>query len=139
MTALTADRTDSRGKVHGRTQEGVIADGEVIYRGAIVHWNAAGFIVAGSDTAGQIHAGVAIRGGTGNAGGTVVCVFERRGTRWFTKATPVIADLGDLAMCEDDATVELAGTAVNDIVVGKIIDFDATLGQVEVDLEDRVA
>ena len=84
--ALTADRTDRQGKVHGRTQEAVILDTNVIFRGAMVVWNNStpATLEAATDAASKRFAGVAIRGGTGNAAGTVLVGIDRRVSRFFT-------------------------------------------------------
>jgi hypothetical protein len=93
-----------------------------------------------ADTLNEKFAGVAIRGGTGNAGGTVLAVVERRGTRWFPYTGTVDgSELGLLAYVIDDEEVGLAADATNDIIVGRIVDYDITNNLLEVDLQDRVA
>ncbi len=140
--ALSANR-NLKGKVQGRTRELVIKSGVVIYTGALVCCEAATAqaILAAHGTANLKFMGVAIRGGTGNAGGTVTTIVESRGTRWLPhNGTAVVGDMGKLAYAFDDEKVETnAATTTNDYIVGKIVGVDTANNLVEVDLEDRVA
>lgn len=140
--ALSANR-NLKNKVNGRTAEYIIKSASVIYVGALVATETAtGKAVVASDVAAATatFAGIARIGGTGNAGGTVTCVVERRGTFWLPhNGTAAQTDVGKLACAVGDDKVDIASATTNDMVVGKIVNVDITGNLVEVDLEDRVA
>lgn len=138
---LTADKTTSKGKVHGRTQEAIIADTVTMYRGALACFDTSGELIPlAHATANLKFAGVIIRGGLGVAAGTVIGVFERRGTRWLVhNGTAALGNKGKIAYGIDDEKVDDDETApTNRYVIGKIVDVDVAGNLVEVDLEDRV-
>jgi hypothetical protein len=139
--ALTASRSLS-GKVDGRTAEIPIKNASVIFEGAIVAIDGNGQALPISHaTASLRFAGIAIKGGTGNAGLTETCVVERRGTRWLPHQTTANVNMvGKLAYAFDDEKVhDDAGATTNDYIVGRIVAVNASTNMVEVDLNDRVA
>ena len=140
--ALAANR-NLKNKVSGRTAEYIVKSASVIYVGAIVAVEiATGKLVVASDVAATTatFAGIARTSGTGNAGGTVTVVVERRGTFWLPHAgTAAQTDVGKLACAVGDDTVNIASATTNDMVVGKIVNVDIAGNLVEVDLEDRAA
>jgi hypothetical protein len=142
MAALSANRTNSRGQVHGRTIPIPIKSAAVIYDGALVCTDANGQALPGAHgTASLRFVGYAIRGGTGIADLSVQCVVERRGTRWLPHVgTAAVTMVGKLAyVMTDNEVTDDATASTNDYIVGKIIDVNVTDNLVLVDLEDRVA
>lgn len=140
MANLTAN-ANITGKLDGRTAELTIANGITIYEGSLVVVNASGLAIANpTDTANFRFMGVCIRGGTGDSGGTVTCVVERRGTRVLPKASAAVADIGKLAyvLAGDNNAVTLTAATNAKYCVGRVVAADTTNNTLEVDLEDRV-
>lgn len=141
-----ADATSNKnitGRLEGRTAENLIANGVTIYEGTPVFINNTGFCTAVTTDANTFKFfGFAIKGGTGD-GSTVTCVVERRGTRWYPKASVVQSDMGKLAYITpaDNATCQITAPTTGGalFVAGRIVGVDTTNNLVEIDLEDRVA
>lgn len=130
------------GRLEGRTAECLIANGATIYEGSPVFINSSGFATAVTTDANTFKFfGFAIKGGTGD-GSTVTCVVERRGTRWYPKASVGQSDMGKLAYITptDNAVVQLSAPTNGGslFIAGRIMGIDTTNNLVEIDLEDRV-
>lgn len=125
MAQLTANRdTPARS---GETVA-LLQGSNVIYRGSMVAVDAAGKAVAASDTASTKVVGRAqsMQDNTGTAYSATRTIDVRRGLfRWTNGGVFTIANIGDFAYVEDDATVTTAALASNDIIAGIIVDVDA--------------
>ena len=98
---------------------------DIIYKGALVNVNAAGFLIAAGDTASETCVGVADEN-VDNSGGSAGDLFCKviSGRAFLITATSLIdADVGTLAMVVDDDTVEVAAATSNDVTVGTIIEL----------------
>lgn len=95
-----------------------------------------GYLRKAADTAGFVTAGIA-SGGTGPAGsmdnslgasGDIDIAFRKGCDVWLnaTGFTPAITDFNTKVYWSDDQTVAKAGTTTNDILAGRIVDFDGT-------------
>ena len=121
---LTADRnTQSRGGLGVTMRYAVAVD--IIYKGALVSVNAAGFLVAASDTAGEQCVGVADEN-VDNSGGSAGDLWCRvvSGRAFRVAATSILqTDVGTMAYVVDDQTIEVAAATTNDIPVGYIVEL----------------
>lgn len=135
MTVLSDDK-----KIEYR--EGVelaipVDDGDIIYAGALVCVNAAGYAVPGSDTAGLIFQGVARERADNSAGldGAVSVTVRRRGLFKMAFATAISqANVGDNVFIADDQTVDVAANLTHDIFVGIIAEvIDSTHAWVDIE------
>ena len=112
--------------------------GSEIFAGAFVCFNANGFLVPGSDTAGLIFAGIA-REHVDNAlgdDGDLNCIVRRKPT--LVKATLghtiTQANVGDNVFLVDAQTVDVAAQTTNDIFCGIIAEFiDSTHAWVDIE------
>lgn len=138
MTVLSENKlTQSR---EGKTLEFPVAASTKIYSGALICVNAAGYAVAGSDTAGLVFAGVAegqADNSTGGAGDIIVAV-RRRGLEKLSLGHAITqANIGDAAFISDDQTVDLAANCANGIFCGVIAGFISGL-EAWVDIEPAI-
>jgi hypothetical protein len=123
LTVLTANHDAER-------KDGIlvaykVAARAVIYKGALVCLNAAGYAVPAADEAGLTFVGVAYERGD-NAGGDDGDVSARvwkDGSFRVAMASPRLEDLGKPAHVVDDNTVALAAT--NAIPVGTVVEIPA--------------
>jgi len=122
MAALTADRlTMTKGAL--RRQGYKVAANVVIFAGAMVAINAAGFAVPAADVAGLSRVvGVAAAkvNNIGGSDGTVDVVVEYGGQFLFAVSGITQANVGRLAVVADDQTLTTAATATQDIPIGLI-------------------
>ena len=114
-----------------------VINADIIYGGAFVCVNAAGYALPGSDTAGLIFAGIAremVDNSLGQAGDRDV-LLRRRGLVKATFATAItIANVGDNVFLVDDESVDVTANVTNHIFCGilaKVI--DATHGWVDIE------
>lgn len=124
MAVLTAARNrQARGE--GKHAQVPVAAATKIFKGAIVMIDASGFAVNGSDTAGLQTIGVAYEtvDNTAGANGALEIRVEYDREFLFTATSITQAMLGDLMVCVDNDVVDDALGAVNDITVGRLIDF----------------
>lgn len=130
MAALTADR-QTVSKLTGIKSYPVLT-GTTIYKGAIVAINAAGYAIPATDTAGLVVVGIADEKvvNSGASGSVLIRVLYDR--LFLLPATSITqAMVGTNMVVVDDATVDDAAGATNDIVVGKLIEYvSATEGWV---------
>ena len=117
-------------EVSGQFIEGLVVEtSTTVYAGTLGALDAGGNVVPASDTAGLIAAGrveTLPNQDTFTAGQAVLI---KRGTFMFNNSTanPIgIANIGDLAYCEDDNTV--ATTTTHLVKAGKIVGIDSTGG-----------
>ena len=128
MTALAADRV-TRSKSVGRAFTGDVAATTIIYKGALVARNAAGYIVPASDTAGLTVVGVAMEkvdNSAGAAGAKTVNI--QTGVFEFVNGAGAVVQANKHATCTvlDDQTCSIAATTANDIKAGTVDSFTAT-------------
>lgn len=135
MTALAADAQREKRGV-GRVMTFPVDGGSVIYKGAIVAVNAAGFAIPAADAAGIAVVGVAAekRDATGLADGVLKINVDCDCEFKFVASSITQAMVGLVPMTVvDDNTVDDAAGPTNDIAVGKLTEFlSTTLGWVYV-------
>ncbi|MCP3684549.1 MAG: cytoplasmic protein [bacterium] len=135
MAALTES-------INVEEQHGVIADSpcavDVIYRGALVMHNAAGFLAPCAAESGAVFAGIAEEEVDNSAGaaGDKNCKHIHDGRFLLTGAGFVQADVGEIVYASDDQTI--TKTAGSNVLVGKIQKF-VSATQVWVLLENNPA
>jgi len=123
-TALSAARdTPMR---TGELLAASVASNTTLYAGAMVALNATGYAVPASDATGlkvlgRCEASVVNAG----ADGAAIVTIRRGVFRWANGDTFTRADIGTLAVVEDDATVQKAASATYDIIAGLIVDVDS--------------
>ena len=141
MTALSADK-------QLELKDGVELPAPVyravkIYGGALVSVNATGYLVPGSDTAGQIFHGIARerKDNTLGSDGDLTCRVLRRGlVKCILNTAITQANVGDNVFLVDDQTVDLAGNCTNDIFCGIIAEYiDTTHAWIDIEPAIRQA
>jgi len=114
-----------------------------IFAGAFVSVNAAGYLIPGHDTAGQIFVGVAREHQDNKLGddGDVTVNVRRRGLFRATLGTVItIANIGDNVFLVDDETVDLTAQTTHDIFCGIIAGFiDTTHAWIDIEPAIRQA
>ena len=119
-------------------KDGVIHAGpmavDVIYRGAIVMHNAAGFLAPAATGAGSFFAGIAEeeKDNSGGSAGDIVCRYKKTGVYLLTSSGLAQADIGTKVYASDDQTLTV--TSTNNVLVGQIVEF-VSATQVWVNLE----
>ncbi|KXF92094.1 hypothetical protein [Phaeobacter inhibens] len=108
MTAMTKDRNTAR--LQGNLRSGPVAAGAVIFAGALVMRNAAGFLVQGQATAGLVGVGRAEhRADNGGGGDGASNLTYQPGTFHYVNSGGVdavtAADIGKPVYAVDDQTV----------------------------------
>lgn len=135
MTVLAANIV-VKAKDPGTPQSYEVVASDIIYKGALLMVNAAGYVAPCTATASTMFAGIAqekIDNSSGSAGDvSVVCYRTGRFLLLFSD-TLTIANVGDVAYAEDDQTCSVSG-ATNEHKVGVIAEFvDATHAWVQID------
>ena len=133
MTALAGniDRKEKEGKL----VEHPVVNADIIYQGALVKHNAAGFLAPCVAELGAVFAGVAYEKVDNSAGaaGDEVCRVEKKGSFLMTMAGLTQADVGSAVYATDDDLVSLI-QATNQQLVGYITQFvSATQARVRID------
>jgi hypothetical protein len=127
MAALTRGRT-TKHKYLQRTQAYPVAAEAVIFTGALVALNAAGFLVAASDAAGIVVVGIALKDAdnTGGTNGALSCgVYKGVVALNNAGASSVdAADRGRAVYVADDNTVVKAAGVTNNIEAGILDEID---------------
>lgn len=125
MAALSADKVINYKKVEGAEQLYPAAV-DIIYKGALVSINAAGFAAPASDTAAETIAGIALEtvdNSGGSAGDKNVLVISGVTASMLTAADLAQTSVGVQAMVLTDNEVSIAATTVNDVPVGRIVKY----------------
>jgi len=133
MTALAASyNVEEKDGVVGSAPMAV----DIIYRGAIVMHNAAGFLAPAATGAGSYFAGIAEEeiDNSGGSAGDVECKYKRTGVYLLTSSGLAQADVGDKVYASDDQTI--TQTSTNNVLVGQIEKF-VSATQVWVKLEQN--
>lgn len=130
MAALSANRTFKRAGTVRRTTKVLVAANAVIYLGAIVAINAAGYAVPASDTAALKVVGVCwsqTANNTGGANGAII-VDVAEGDFEMNNAGGAVTQASAFksVVIADDQSVTTAAVAVNDIVAGLAVDVTST-------------
>ncbi|MFH2011687.1 MAG: hypothetical protein ABIJ37_03130 [Pseudomonadota bacterium] len=135
MTDLTQDK-----KIEYR--EGVelsipVDDGDEIFAGANVCFNAAGYAVKGGDVSGLIYAGVSreYADNTNGLDGAINVLVRRRGLFKMEFATAISqANVGDNVFLADDNLVDVTGNVTYNIFCGNIAEYiDTTHAWVDIE------
>lgn len=128
MTALVRDRNTPRAE--GDMREGPVAAATLIYAGAMVMRNAAGFLLEGQTATGLVGAGRAEERKDNSAGadGAMNVVF-RTGTFHYANSAGAdevtAADIGTVCYAVDDQTVARTSGANTRSKAGIVDDVDA--------------
>ena len=96
---------------------------DIIYRGALVVYNAAGYLAPASGASGEIFAGVAEEEVDNSAGsaGDEVCRYKKEGIYLLEGAGLAQGDVGEQVYASDDQTI--TKTAGTNAPVGKIVEY----------------
>ena len=124
MTVLAADKKTEY--TQGQELGFPVINADIIYAGALVSVNAAGYALPGSDTAGQIFQGVAMdhQDNSSGAAGEKTVTLLRRGLFKMTLGTAISqANVGDNVFLVDDQTVDVTAQVTNKIFVGIIASY----------------
>jgi hypothetical protein len=111
-----------------------VATGAVIYAGALVCLNAAGYLVPAADTATLKFVGVAIEAKDNTAGqnGDLKCLVRREGVFRFKATSIAQASAGDIMYAKDDETFDESSD--NGIRVGRLVEIiSATEGWIDIE------
>lgn len=141
MTALSEDKQIQR--QDGVEKDFPVDDGDTIYGGALVSVNAAGYLVAGADTSGQIFQGVAMeqKDNASGSDGDLDCTVRRRGLVKCIMDTAITqANVGDNVFLVDDQTVDLTANVTHNIFCGIIAGYiDTTHAWIDIEPAIRQA
>lgn len=135
---LTADR-QTRIKAGGSARSGIgdVAATAVIYYGSTIAKNAAGYIVAASDTAGLKVIGIAQQfvDNTNGADGAVTVLYTTGVVAELVNNAGAIVQAGKHVRCyaADDNSVTSKAISLNKVVVGEVMKFTATAVFVYID------
>jgi hypothetical protein len=120
-----------------------VINADIIYGGALVCVNAAGYAVPGDDATGLIFEGVAMERADNHAGnaGDISVNVRRRGLFKMTLGTAIsIANVGDNVFIVDDQTVDLTAHSTYDIFCGVIAGYiDSTHAWIDIEPAIRQA
>ena len=126
MTALTADRETEFDVDQIRSYP--VAAATEIFFGSIVCVNAGGFAIPGTDTAGISFVGIAAENADNNLGanGDIRVMVRKNGAhRLIADTTVLITQVGTEFFVVDDQTVDIAANVTNNVLVGRMAQFDA--------------
>lgn len=128
MTALAADRNTARSS--GDLRSGLIAASTLIYAGALIMRNAAGYIVKGQTATSLVAVGRAEERVDNSAGANgALNVTYRPGTYHFANSAAAdlitFAEIGDICFVVDDQTVAKTDGSSTRSKAGYIDDVDA--------------
>jgi len=141
MTVLAADKAVEY--TEGVELSFPVVASDIIYGGALVCVNTAGYALPGADTAGLIFEGVAIDQVDNSSGvaGAKSVTLRRRGLFKMLLGTAISqANVGDNVFLVDDATVDIAANTNNDIFCGIIAGYiDSTHAWVDIEPAIRQA
>ncbi|KQZ14309.1 hypothetical protein ASD44_09665 [Mesorhizobium sp. Root554] len=140
MTALTADRNTVR--LEGELRQGGMAASVLVYAGALVMRNAAGYLTKGATATGNVGAGRAEERKTGGAGAGDVTLGYRPGIYRYANSASTdligITEIGKPCYVVDDQTVaktdgtgtrSLAGFVEGVDTLGVWVRFDEVAAQ----------
>lgn len=135
MAATTTSVVRNR-QEPGRNIQPVAASTKIL-AGVITHYNSSKYIVEGTDTAGEVFAGVSIEeiDNSDGANGDYSVTLYENGDFEFTlsEGDAVQADIGTEVYTVDNQTVARAATTTNDIAVGYIVGIiSATIVRVRI-------
>lgn len=126
MALLAADKVINMKIGEGLEQLYPVVAADIIFKGALVSINAAGFAVPATDTAGETIAGIALDqadNSTGAAGDVDVLVISGVTARMLTQADLAQTTVGTIVTVLTDNEVSIPATTVNDIPVGRCVEF----------------
>lgn len=137
----------NRIRVEGDIRQQGMAASVVVFQGALIMRNAAGFLTKGATATGSVGVGVALEAKTGGAQAGDETLKVRLGSYWFKNSASgdliTVAQTGDICWIVDDETVaKTDGTAsrspagfVEDVhaTKGVLVRFDETLARLYVE------
>lgn len=132
MTALTAAYARDSKREGGVVEYGMADDAaNNIYEGALVMFDANGYIVPGADTTGCVFAGVAAEtvlqaADPGAEGTNKVAVYTIGDFNFAMAGTGAVTDIGVAACISDSGTVDVAGGVTYNIACGVFSEFVGT-------------
>lgn len=131
MAALTKDKNiRTRATAAARTGVAEAAANAVIFKGAAIAKNAAGFVVPASDTAALVVVGIAEENvnNTGGANGAKTVKYITDIEVEMENAGGAITQASKYLACSvsDDQSVTTPAVALNDVVMGQVREFTAT-------------
>ena len=133
-TALSADKKSEY--ADGQLFVFDVDDGDTIYAGAMVSANAAGYAIAGADTAATYFLGIGreyVDNSEGDDGDETVSVQRQGVFKMLLGTTITQANVGDHVYIADDQTADVAANTTNDVLCGVIVDFiDGTHAWVDI-------
>jgi predicted RecA/RadA family phage recombinase len=96
---------------------------DIIYRGAMVVYNTAGYLAPASTSAGVIFAGIALEkvDNSGGSAGDLNCKYVKEGIFLLTGSGLAQSDVGEQVYASDDQTI--TKTSTNNAPVGKIVEY----------------
>lgn len=123
MAVLAADKEVDR-KVGG-LQSFPVADGETIYKGALVVVSSTGYLEALTDAASKRFAGVAYekKDNSGGSDGTLNCRVYTEGVFLLTATSITQAMVGQMMYGTDDQTIDDTTGGTYYIAVGRLIEY----------------
>lgn len=122
MTALAENI--NRGEKEGKLLAHPVVASDIIFKGALVKHNAAGFLAPCAAEAGAVFAGIAFEKKDNSAGsaGDVSCRVHKKGAWIMNGAGFSQSDVGSSVYASDDNTVSTT-QGTNEQAVGSIVEF----------------
>lgn len=136
MTALTQDNQTRTRAQSSRTRSGDVAANAIIFLGAVIARNPAGYIVPASDSAGLHVVGIAEQSvdNTGGADGALTVTYSTGVDASLVNDGNVVqAGKGALCYALDDQTVTSGAVSAHKVAVGVVTWFSATAVWVRID------
>jgi len=119
-----------------------VASGAIhFYKGAICNFNSSGYVKLGTDTSGELFAGVALEeldqatGGSNGDNDILLIPAKSGAVVELTLASVAVTNIGSSAYVSADDAVALVGTTTNDVRVGTIVALSATANKCLVKLD----
>lgn len=109
---------------------------DIVYKGALVKTNAAGYLAPMAAEAAAFFAGIAYEKADNSAGsaGDIVCQVMRKGVFPFVTSGMAIDDMQKIVYASDDQTVSLVQGA-NELAIGRIVEvISATSVMVDINV-----
>lgn len=119
-----------------------VASGAIhFYKGAICNFNSSGYVKLGTDTSGELFAGIALEeldqatGGSNGDNDILLIPAKSGAVVELTLASVAVANLYASAYVSADDAVALVATTTNDVRVGTIVALSATANKCLVRLD----
>ena len=119
-----------------------VASGAIhFYKGAICNFNSSGYVKLGTDTSGELFAGIALEElnqatGGSNADNDILLIPAKSGAVVeLTLASVAVTNIGSSAYVSADDAVALVGATTHDVRVGTIVALSTTANKCLVKLD----